>query len=719
MSVIREIVFAALAALALCVGFTPVGTDSSFVELLVDGIQSKMFLLTVLFVSISLFYVHFDRFVGEGAASSPSPSGNRHSGELVYALLLSAAITVGRAQFSSPQSGWTEAAYGSVTTLYASGDRIAFSLVVFVGLSIFLFRTTVVLFSRFEAILKPVTDEDGDPSRSEKLLPRAADAIRAHPNLLMLLFVICWIPYLVVFFPGAIYADGAAQLAQYFGRDQWSTHHPLLPGLIMGWCVGLGRMLGSDTLGVFFYTCLQMLLIAYACARVTRMVLASPHAKVSWLGLSTVLYFALVPLWGATVISVKKDALYYFSFALLVISSFEFLQAYRSVDADHVRGRRWSHAFKLALFALLTALTRNEGILVVTVMLLCLFLFVCREKRKPGAHMAPSAGSATWSRRTGAEAAIPEKKRFELQPLLALVFTIVVYVIGYRGILIPSLGAANGSIGEALSIPIQQVARCYAVDPDSIPADVDEDIRHLLLVDKITSETYLPYSSDNMKFGAFNFEHTDDDVLVFLRGYAKLGLVHPGLYLSAFLDQTLGWWYPEAVGSMEHTISEMGIVQITPKYEWYEDFLDVRMLFTQDERDMISEYLIHYFSALPGFGLLMYPPVYLWTYLFLFVYVARFRPKRHLLLLIPALLYLLICLAAPASGLTRYILPLAMTLPVYMRAFASRPRAHIPRTTSGLADCGSRPGNPDMTRARGLILENTQPITTISNLGER
>ena len=52
-------------------------------------------------------------------------------------------------------------------------------------------------------------------------------------------------------------ADALLQLTMYYGPNVLSNHHPVLSTFLMGWLNDLGRMIGDNNFGMFFYLFLQ------------------------------------------------------------------------------------------------------------------------------------------------------------------------------------------------------------------------------------------------------------------------------------------------------------------------------------------------------------------------------------------------------------------------------------------------------------------------------
>ena len=529
--------------------------------------------------------------------------------------------------------------YGSFDTMFATPFLTLATVVSFAGLWMLFFSAMVLAVAWFARSAEP-TESRAIETVSEPVVMRITAACKVFLSTasawkIAIVLLIAWMPYYVVYFPGCLYHDSADQLRQFFGADPLSAHHPLLTTYIFGGLVSLGEMLGSDGLGVLFCMVLQSVVLSYACARVT--CCARCFAGSGWrFSLVVVLFFAFVPLWGSAATSIKKDALFYSVFALLVVQVFELLNRRHCGLEGKVSVR---HCVVIAALALLTSLIRNDGYLFVVCLLACtaLFAFV---RRVPHA--------ATNVARLGA------------------VFVVVslAYLVGYKGIVMNALNAEGGSPVEALTVPIQQIARYYIEAPEDVTPEMEEGVASVLDTEGLRGDVYNPLVSDNIKFGYSQDDIDLSDLVAFGKAYLQMGLEHPVVFLEAFIDQTSGWWYPEHLGKPDWTVGEMGLYQNVPKVDRYSDVLTFDMPVYGTPFGQGFKHLIAAFGYLPGLGLLVYPAIYLWLLLFLVAFLCTTARGRDCLMLLPFFLYFLICMASPVNGLTRYAMAVIICLPL-------------------------------------------------------
>ena len=139
-------------------------------------------------------------------------------------------------------------------------------------------------------------------------------------------------------------------------------------------------------------------------------------------------------------------------------------------------------------------------------------------------------------------------RKFELRKrcpgiLFAVGGAALIYLL-YVGPFYSLMNVGGGSLAEMLSVPMQQMARVYTYERDSVS---EEDLE--LLYEIIPQEylsVYEATNADNVKWG-FEEETFLESPLVYLKLWIRLGLQHPLTYINSFLIQTVDYWYPFAV----------------------------------------------------------------------------------------------------------------------------------------------------------------------------
>ena len=246
----------------------------------------------------------------------------------------------------------------------------------------------------------------------------------------------------------------------------------------------------------------------------------------------------------------------------------------------------------------------------------------------------------------------------------ALLFAVCVALyLGANQLLMTACDAEGGSTVEMLSIPLQQTMR--AATRGTVSDDDREMLSELFWeYEGDWADLYTPLCADNVKW------NLDEDVLSadpggYLALWARVGRQNPRLYLEAFLEQNLPYFYPGAkmeynivLGQLPmdlYTLEEHSLLPgLKPFYQAYDKTLTV--------------------FGLQGTQLLSDNAVMVWLTLLLLGF-ALYRKQRGTV--IAALFLLAIwctCLMGPIAVM-RYLLGFFYTTPVLLAAaFARSPR---------------------------------------------
>ena len=216
------------------------------------------------------------------------------------------------------------------------------------------------------------------------------------------------------------------------------------------------------------------------------------------------LFYGLSPVVQLFAVSTTKDVLFS---AVLLLFFMSLIRLYCRREAFFLSRRQ------LALFggyAFAAMILRNNGLYIVTVMFV-IVLWNCRKY---------------WRK---------------LLPVVTLVC--VAYGI-YTGPFYQLLHVTPGGIEEMLSVPLQQMARVYKYDRDSLE---EEDVELLcLVVPEEYLDLYRPTVSDFVKRG-FQEEVFLEHKKEFMDLWIRWGMEHPLTYVNSLLINTVDFWYPGAV----------------------------------------------------------------------------------------------------------------------------------------------------------------------------
>lgn len=431
--------------------------------------------------------------------------------------------------------------------------------------------------------------------------------------------------WMLAFFPGTLQPDAYMQLLMKYGVFEYTGHFPVAATEIMGFCMNIGKtVFHSDAMGVFLFTftqyITQCLVFSYSLLLMKR--LKSPiilrAAAIFVYGISPVF-----PIWGFTFV---KDSPYYISFLLFLCAMIDLISG--EGEAVHGSARKIPAGVILAIACAGMCLFRNDGKYVVVLSLICAILFA--------------------------------KKYWK--SFLTGIAVCGLTVILTEGVYMSVNGIPSGSVGEMLSIPLQQTARYITEHSD----DITEEER-LVLQEGFSVELseipslYNPVLSDPVKA-----EFVHDPAPGYLKEYFRVWLRqlvrHPDTYVQAFLNQTYAYFYPNA----HDCKGEEFQFYIVYGNELHDGTFDIEFGM---KNDGLRQILMHYgylFETLPVFGILLSPGLYTYILIGGAVYLISKKRGKELVCFIPAFVVLLINLVSPVNGCIRYMLPIMAAAPLLL-----------------------------------------------------
>ena len=343
-----------------------------------------------------------------------------------------------------------------------------------------------------------------------------------------------WFPCWLAYYPANYSYDGEPQLIQYT-TGVFNSHHPLLHTILLGRCYNLGVFLkahGIPVDGMAVYSALQALFLAYAYASAVRFAAKRGASKA---GIVTMLlWFALFPVHPVMAVTTTKD-IFFTAFAVLFLLRLSDILIPASPDSDERKEMAGSRA--RILFFLQRVLLGFDGVMMTLfrknglymMLLLLVFLVI-------------SAAAAAASLKRG---------RKDSVCLSAMAVFLLVMILVYKGTdayLIKITNAGKGEAAEALSLPLQQIARAYKSGGNSLKEDDLNDVEKY--ISEFGLNQYRPSISDGVK-QYFNNEEYAKNRSEFFKVWLRIGIESPGAYAAAFLYQTMGAWYPDDVSHLE------------------------------------------------------------------------------------------------------------------------------------------------------------------------
>lgn len=441
-----------------------------------------------------------------------------------------------------------------------------------------------------------------------------ANIIRSHTALCAFLCcLICWLPYYLYQYPGIMTPDSINQFEQILGVIPWSNHHPWVHTLVFGFFYHVGYALtGSMVTAVSVYTFFQMCLLAGSVAYFISTLRS--HKIRPFVLLLIVASYALIPYHAVFSVTIWKDIP--FAAAVLLFSCAIFrLSVQNRVCANTLI------AFMIS--GVMICLFRSNG-WYAFLLSLPFLLFGFRHKAKA---VYPPLFSAL------------------------LIAVIVKYPV------MDAFGVQQPDFIESVSIPMQQITAVICND-----RYLSEE--ELALIEEVVDLTYIhdlynPTFADNIKelVRAGNQEYLVAHKDEFLKLWINLGLRYPGDYLTAYVKQTYGYWYPDSF----YLVAEAEGVSATDLGVSHTPLIGGPLVIKS------KEIAVKLGSMVPIYGTLWSMGVACWVLLFsISVSVIR-RDYHRMICYLPGVALLLSVLAAtPVATEFRYVYFLVLCLPFYL-----------------------------------------------------
>lgn len=451
----------------------------------------------------------------------------------------------------------------------------------------------------------------------------AAKEAAAKPIPFFVFFAVlaaCYGACLLALYPGVISYDFEHEIAQ-FTQGVYNAAHPVFHTLLLGSLFALGEaVFGSMTAGAALYHAVQLLLLAamYAWALTFVQKRVSRAATMLLFAL-----FALLPFHGVLAVSTAKDPL----FAGLCVLLCLFLWEIAEDPAAFLSSRFAVIRFVLCCLGLI--LLRHNGVFAYALALIAL-LVLCRRWLKRALCIALAALSLC----------VLVPKGLEL-----------------------SLHASKTPGSELMSVPCQQLMRTAA------KADLSqEEYDEIAAWYSGAIHRYRENCADPAKGGNFDYARFQKMPVDFLRLYVKHLLQNPRIYAEAFLENTIGLWYPGDT-SHAHTLSgeEGEYIYLNTRYPFTPERypIEPKCLFPALESLLYQTMHHSRHENIPVLAQLYCPATYTFA-LLLATLLAFYRKRRAFILPLLPMWGLTLSIFFAAGVFVRYAYPMMAAVPLLL-----------------------------------------------------
>ena len=443
---------------------------------------------------------------------------------------------------------------------------------------------------------------------------KIAGFYKSHVTLsTFLLCMLGWLPYYLYQYPGIMTPDSINQFEQVLGLIPYSNHHPWVHTLVFGFFYRIGYVAtGNMVVAVSVYTLFQMCLLAGSAACLTGTLRARKVRPFVLLLITA--FYALIPYHAVFSVTIWKDI----PFAAAVMF------------------------FQCAMLRLILSpkAKRNDLVLFfISSVMICLF-------RSNGwyAFLALVPLLLFTFRR--------QARRF--YPALLLIIAVAL-IVKYP--VMKSCHVTQPDFIESVCIPMQQIT---AVICNDRPLTEEQ----LSLVEQLVDLTYIhelynPTFADNIKelVRAGNQDYLVSHKEEFFRLWVQLGLRYPFDYLTAYIQQTYGYWYPDSF----YLVAEAEGVSATSLGVSHTPLIGGPLVVKG------KEIAIKLGSMVPIYGTLWSMGVACWILLFSIGTVTIRREYHKLPCYLPGFLLLLtVLIATPVATEFRYVYFMVFSLPFYL-----------------------------------------------------
>ena len=425
-----------------------------------------------------------------------------------------------------------------------------------------------------------------------------------YKYIFFIFMIICWLPYLINFYPALMSPDSLNQYGQAINAVALSNHHPIAHTMLIKVFIFIGNIFNNHNLGLCFYSLFQMIVLSGVFSYILDYIYKK-RGNLYLVGFFLLMY-AFVPVFGFYVVTIWKDVLFGAFGALLTI------QLYKLLNED-----KYTTLDKILLFVsvLLSSLLRTNALYAVLVLSII--------------------------------ATIALKKTRKLVVFNVLVPTVLAFII--VGPVYNSFGISKTEFTENIGIFIRQV---YGTIYDK--GNVDDESREFL--SKLVNEeealkAYTPFDDHIKMADSYSNEFLEENKGEFIKTYLRLGLHNKVEYINLYLKSTYGVWYPEAQGYIVHLWpikeNEYGVYS-------YENFDKLKA--TTYEAEWYNKPVVKYFMS---------EALYIWVMLICLAYVIiKKNYKNIIIILFPLLVWLTIMAATPLSYQPRYMFVMHCSIPM-------------------------------------------------------
>ena len=439
-----------------------------------------------------------------------------------------------------------------------------------------------------------------------------------------------WLVWIVAYYPASAERDVYYPIRQYLGLDERSSQQPWFYTCTVGFFYSLGLSLGDKNVGIFLYIVLRAIVMSGIYAW---LIVRLHHYGIrKWLLIAVILFYAVVPVWGAYAKHAFKDTQCAAFFCLCILMTVECVFDIRAGKY----GTRDMILYSAAV--LLMSLYRNTCIYVAAPVTVLLGIAILRQKRYT-----------------------PRKKGM-------LCFLIALGILVYGGWEIgirKFAGVHPAPMGDVLSVPLQQTARTVRDHGEEITEEEREAISAVLAYDRL-AEDYDPLIADPVK-AVFMHAGESGNGARYIRTWLRMMFRFPVSYLESALAQSYGYYAftPDQAPHAGNENCGMTIFNWTKDGRYPPEFTLDYQDSLEGARTALDDWA-KIWHQIPFLGWTDVKALYTWTIVFLGAVLLKKKEWGKLIPICAFLLMILSCCVSPVNDCFRYFVPVAAAFPAIL-----------------------------------------------------
>jgi len=316
---------------------------------------------------------------------------------------------------------------------------------------------------------------------------------------------ICWLPFYLTFWPGGVSNDNFKCINMINGVIPWTNHHPVVYTATMKLFMAIFAGNGNLNLALGMMVLAQMIMMSFTLG-LSLVWLEYKGASKVWRYVSLA-FMSLHSAYSMFSVCLTKDISFSCVVVLLILFLVDFCGYYKE-NGNENKKREIKLCIILGVLSFLVIITRNNGTLVIAILLLTMMLSFKKVWKK------------------------------------MLIVALIVFSINglYKGPVWNALGIQRESFVEAASIPLTQIA--YTIYTDGIIEGEDREYLESVMPFDEVKKNFVPGYVDSYKFDeSFNAEIIDADKMKVIRVWWHLLPDNFVRYVEAYLFETCGYWH--------------------------------------------------------------------------------------------------------------------------------------------------------------------------------